>query len=294
MRDIDPRLQAALDSGATTHCRCWRLERSDGTVLGFTDHDRTIAFAGTTYRADTGLDAAALQTSTGLSVDNSQAMGALSDSAITEEDIRAGRFDGAVVDQYLVDWRDPSIRLHLFHGTIGELRRTDTSFEAELRGPTEALNLPVGRTMQRSCDRVVGDAKCRVALDDPAFRFDGVVTAGAGSCIEVSEAGPFAPGWFTGGLLRWTDGRNMGLTSTVRADAVVGGRRLDLEFAPAFGIVVGDRFTVTAGCDKTPETCRAKFGNFLNFRGFPHIPGEDWLMAYPKSGEVHDGSTLGR
>jgi uncharacterized phage protein (TIGR02218 family) len=47
-----------------------------------------------------------------------------------------------------------------------------------------------------------------------------------------------------------------------------------------------------AGCDKRAETCRAKFGNFLNFRGFPHIPGEDWVTAYPKDGVIHDGTSL--
>jgi len=52
------------------------------------------------------------------------------------------------------------------------------------------------------------------------------------------------------------------------------------------------RFRVVAGCDKTAETCRAKFSNFLNFRGFPHIPGDDWVTAYPKNGAVHDGSSL--
>jgi uncharacterized phage protein (TIGR02218 family) len=36
---------------------------------------------------------------------------------------------------------------------------------------------------------------------------------------------------------------------------------------------VGDGFTVTAGCDKSVKTCKAKFDNEVNFRGFPHVPG---------------------
>ena len=44
-----------------------------------------------------------------------------------------------------------------------------------------------------------------------------------------------------------------------------------------------------AGCDKQAPTCRLKFNNFLNFRGFPDIPGEDWLMATP----VNAASTSG-
>jgi uncharacterized phage protein (TIGR02218 family) len=49
-----------------------------------------------------------------------------------------------------------------------------------------------------------------------------------------------------------------------------------------------------AGCDKRAETCRLKFANFLNFRGFPHLPGEDWLTAVPKAEGANDGGSLGR
>ncbi len=43
------------------------------------------------------------------------------------------------------------------------------------------------------------------------------------------------------------------------------------------------------GCDKRLATCRGRFGNVLNFRGFPTIPGDDFLTAYPRDGERHDG-----
>ena len=51
----------------------------------------------------------------------------------------------------------------------------------------------------------------------------------------------------------------------------------------------GDRVRLEAGCDKLPRTCRKKFNNFLNFRGFPDIPGEDWLMSYPIPSGQNDG-----
>ena len=60
------------------------------------------------------------------------------------------------------------------------------------------------------------------------------------------------------------------------------------------GLVAGDLLRLEAGCDKRAETCREKFGNFLNFRGFPHIPGEDWLASYPVRSHRNDGGSLGR
>ena len=84
-----------LSTGCTTVCRCWAVARTDGVVLGFTDHDLDLWFEGVLFRASSGLSARALAQSTGLAVDNSEAVGALSDASVSETDLRAGRFDNA-------------------------------------------------------------------------------------------------------------------------------------------------------------------------------------------------------
>ena len=57
-------------------------------------------------------------------------------------------------------------------------------------------------------------------------------------------------------------------------------------------IAAGDSFTVTAGCDKRFETCHDRFNNVVNFRGFPHIPGNDFVISYPVQGEPgNDGKS---
>lgn len=296
IRDIDPKLKAKLEAGATTLCRCWRLRRKDGVVMGFTDHDRPITFEGTEFRADTGLDASALQTGNGLSVDNAQAAGALSDVGISEPDLIAGRYDAADVDQWLVDWTDPKLRYHLFSGVLGEIRRTEISFEAELRGLTEKLNVTVGRTIKRTCDAVLGDGRCRVDLSDGRFRHETTVAkVEPGGRLTVAVSGSFPAGWFRGGTVQWRSGLNNGLTGVIWHDLLLGSERvIQLTADPGCAVALGDSLTLTAGCDRLAETCRTKFDNFINFRGFPHIPGEDWVVAYPRQGETHDGSSLGR
>ena len=67
---------------------------------------------------------------------------------------------------------------------------------------------------------------------------------------------------------------------------------IDLWRAAQAPIAAGDAFDIFAGCDKSAATCRAKFSNFDNFRGFPHIPGEDWATVYPNADENHDGGSL--
>jgi uncharacterized phage protein (TIGR02218 family) len=284
MRGVSVEMQARLDTGATTMCRVWLVVRRDGVRFGFTDHDRDLRIGGDVFKAGSGLDASVLEASTGLSVDNGQAVGALSDVGLTEGDILAGRYDGAEVWQWLVDWSSPELKVLLFRGFLGEIRRGTSAFEAELRGITEVLNQPLGRMYLRQCDRVFGDAKCGIDADDPTFAADVTVLATSGKRgFSFDGLSGFQDGWFTNGTIRWASG----LVSLVKVD--VGGV---LEVWEEAEVAVGDTARVIAGCDKQAETCRVKFGNFLNFRGFPHIPGEDWTTAYPASGETHDGGSL--
>ena len=57
-------------------------------------------------------------------------------------------------------------------------------------------------------------------------------------------------------------------------------------------VIAGDAFTVTPGCDKQFSTCHDKFANVVNFRGFPHIPGQDAVLRYATKDGGHEGSVL--
>lgn len=296
MRAIDPELQARLSSGATTLCRCWRLTRRDGVRMGFTDHDCDLVFDGTTFAAATGLGASTLAQSAGLSVDNAEVVGALSSAGVTEADISAGRYDDAEVEHWLADWTDPELRVLLFTGSLGEVVRGKTAFEAELRGLGEALNRPVGRVYLRDCDAVLGDARCGIDLRQPEFMGSAQVVAPVGGAgFLVAGLSGFAEGWFARGRLDWLTGGNAGITGQVRRDEfTTDGRLLTLWEEPPRPVAPGDGFEVFAGCDKRFATCRGKFANAVNFRGFPHMPGEDWVNGYAREGGRHDGSSLFR
>lgn len=286
-------LQAHLEGGATTVCRAFAVARRDGVVLGFTDHDRDLAFEGILFRADTGLTARALSQSTGLAVDNSEALGALSSDAITEADILAGRYDGAELRSWLVNWQEPEERLLQFRGSLGEITRSGGAFTAELRGLTERLNQPVGRIYHARCSAVLGDGSCRFDTATPGFAAEGSVAAVEGAGLELTLPAGFAEGWFDRGRLEVLGGAAAGLGGVVRADRVLaeGRRRVELWQALGAAVAAGDPVRLVAGCDRRAGTCREKFGNFLNFRGFPDIPGEDWLMSYPaRSGKNTGGS----
>lgn len=290
MRDIPAPMQAKLDSGATTFCACWRIDRHGGPPLGFTDHDEAIAFDGVTFEASSGFTASGIERSLGLAIDNATAAGALRSASIVETDILRGRFDGAEVRLWQVDWTDPESRLLTFRGEIGEITRGALAFEAEIRGLSERLNRPVGRYFLPVCDAALGDGRCGVDVTAAAFRGQGFVEAVEDRRTAlVSGLTSFDADWFVGGALTWSGGANAGDRTRVRRQEKVGDLvRIEVEGDPAFAFAPGDGFAVVAGCDKRSETCREKFANFRNFRGFPYIPGESVIAAYPVDGGVYD------
>lgn len=278
-------LYAHLESGATTVCRAWTVRRGDGVVMGFTDHDRDLLVDGVSCRAATGMTARALQQTTGLSVDNSEAVGALSDAAITEADLLAGRFDRAEVRSYLVNWANPQDWVEQFRGSFGEITRAGGAFKAELRGLSEMLNQPQGYAFQPGCSAVLGDARCRFVTATPGYFVDCPVGSVAeGRVFDLSGLTLFEDRWFEHGRFEVLTGPAAGLIGMVKADRLIDGRRrVELWQSLMAEIAQGDVVRMLAGCNKTAATCRGKFANFLNFRGFPHIPGEDWLASCPVS-----------
>lgn len=286
-------LQEHLRSGMTTTCRCWTIKREDGQVYGFTDHDMELRFDGLAFKASSGLTAAAIEQATGLSIDNSEAMGALSDAAIREEDIEAGRFDGAQVRAWLVNWANPEQRVLQFRGSIGEMRRGGGAFHAELRGLTDLLNRPLGRIYQKPCTAVLGDSACRFNVAATGFQAEAeIVSLSAGSVLQLRGAESRDTTWFERGRLDVISGSASGLWASVKQDErVAGGRNVILWTGISGGLTVGDRVRLTAGCDKRMETCRKKFNNLINFQGFPDLPGEDWVMAVPKKDKPNKGGS---
>lgn len=293
MRSIPFALQSKLDSGVTTLCRCWLIARTDGVTQGFTDHDEDVVLDTVVCGAGSGLTGSEVTQKLGLAVDSSEISGALADGTLNEADLTAGRYDGAVVEIWLVDWSEPALRVLLAKGTLGEVRREGPAFIAEVRGLSDRLSQESGRLFTATCSADLGDGRCGIDLNNPVFRGIGSVTSpDAISAFTASGLDNFEDGWFSAGKLTFTSGANSGLSVEVKSHRKGGVVRLILWQAMPEPIAAGDTFIVTAGCDKRFATCRGRFNNAVNFRGFPHIPGNDFVIAHPLPGEPgHNGAS---
>ncbi|HWE77974.1 MAG TPA: phage BR0599 family protein, partial [Pseudolabrys sp.] len=195
---------------------------------------------------------------------------------------------------WLVDWSEPSLRVLLAKGVLGEIKRDGPVFTAELRGLSDRLTQDTGRLFATTCSADLGDARCKIDLTLPAYRGSGVIDAvTAVSAFTASGLDAYADGWFTAGKLTFTAGANAGLSVEVKTHRNNTAVAFSLWQAMPQPIAAGDAFVVTAGCDKAFATCHGRFANVVNFRGFPHIPGNDFVMSYPVAGGPgNDGSSL--
>lgn len=295
MRTLPPALAAHLASGATTLCRAWRITRRDGATLGFTDHDRDLVVDGLTLKAASGAASSESAEAAGLAVSGTELAGALCDEALSAEDLAAGLYDGAQVDLMLVNFAEPAQHVLLRRGTLGEVRSADGAFSAEVRSLADALNQTRGRRFSALCDADLGDVRCGIDITASAHSAEASVSAVEGALmLRLAGLDAFADGVFTHGRLAFVSGANAGFATEVKAHAAAGATaRVRLWQRPPFAVAEGDGVSLSAGCDKRFATCRDRFANALNFRGFPHMPGNDFVVAVAVSGEGgHDGSLL--
>lgn len=297
MRTLSPAMAESLAGGATTLARCWLLTRTDGVTLGFTDHDRPLAVEGVACLPAAGLEASDTHSDLGFAVGGGEVSGALTADTLQEADLAAGLYDDASVAVWWVDWQDPTRCLLLDTGTVGEVRRAGGAFTAEVRGLASRLDEAHGRQFDRACSADLGDARCGIDLTGSglvvACTVDG--TDGTGLLRAAALAG-LDDGWATGGRLRWTSGGNAGTAVEVRQHRrLPSAGELTLWRAMPVAIAPGESFELSAGCDKVFATCRDRFGNSTNFRGFPHMPGNDFVLRSVQDGEARmDGGSLFR
>ncbi len=294
MRTIAATLQTALDSGVTTLCWCWRVIRRDGVTLGFTDHDQPLTVAGQLHQAASARVEGDVDQRAGFAPGAAALAGVLNSTLIRETDVAGGLYDEATVEVRRVDWTNPSAHVLMWSGRFGEIRRQGARFEVELRGPAARLDRTIGRVLQRRCDAELGDARCGADVSGPSFTASASVTEVLDARRFVATGlDAFAADWFAGGVLTWASGDNAPARMRVENDFRSGAQTLiTLTSPPAQALSAGDAFTITAGCDKRWRTCHDTFANVANFRGFPMIPGDDWLFGGPSAGSHNNGESL--
>lgn len=275
MKPISEELLSHLSGEVTSLATCWKLTRRDNLVLGFTSHDRDIIFGGVNYLAGVGFVPTAIASNSELSVDNMEIEGMVDGEVMKEVDIRAGIYDFAEIEIFMVNFNDLSHgKLDLRTGWIGEVQYGGGRFNAEVRGLMQSFSQVIGELYSPSCRAKFGDARCGLDIGD--YTVSGVIDSVTSNQIFTDSSRSEDARYFTMGKITFTSGENAGMSVEVKEYGV--GGEIELVFPMAYGVEVGDAYSMQAGCDKSFPTCIAKFTNAVNFRGEPHVPGVDAML----------------
>ncbi len=252
----------------------WRIYRSDGVALGFTTHDRDLWFDGVLHRAAPGMLPSAIRRTAGFEDDPADVEGVLSHAAVTEADLAAGRYDGALIESGIVDWTTCESTI-LYAGEIAGLRQEGAGFRAELASAKARLAEDPIPLSSPSCRARFCGPGCGLSAAAHATRAKVLsIDPDEGSVqVDRSDTTPYRYG-----RLRWLDGPATGLASRITkalGDRLTLAGSVDVEFSTGLRVVLQE------GCDRTIATCAARFGNAANFRGEPFLPGNDMLAHYP-------------
>lgn len=264
-----------------------RIRRKDGTILGWTEHDRdaTVTVFGESLEllANPGFTLSSLVSTAGLGVDNATCE-VIAGEEITRADILAGRWDKASVYLFRYNWKDPAAGVvPVKRGHFGNFAPKLGSFSVEFRDLRQALQFNSTWVLQETCRWRLGDSRC--TKDLAGFTHAGTVTAVASQYQFTAAALAQADDYFGEGEVEWLTGANAGLRHKVRAFA--SGGVFTLAEAAIYSIGVTDTFIPIAGCRKRrTEDCVGKFDNVLNFGGEADKPLRDELMAPGQVEEV--------
>lgn len=285
MIQLNPQMQAFLASDVYRFASCWRITRQDQVVLRYTNHDGALVIGSEAFTPAGSFNASARQKQDIMQSRNLDLMGFITSDAITHEDLRGGRYRGAKVEEYLVDWEFPwagNFRYDVYWVTNTQF--SGENWKVTVEGLTSRLNQQVGRVFQRRCNHDFCDDGCQLVPAD--FTYGGVITvATSRRVIQVNltslpSAVPVNT-YFASGRMSFSSGLNQGVIHDIQMSAATGFDYLitfaiDLPFAPQ----IGDAFTMMAGCDRTFTQCTV-FNNIVNFGGFPYVPGVDAYLTLP-------------
>jgi uncharacterized phage protein (TIGR02218 family) len=275
VKSLSPTTLARLDEPLVLLAALITFALAGGSVLRLTDHDAPVTRGGQTWQPLCGLRRTATSISAGLDVNGQDLSGYFETGGITEAMIDSGALDNARVTTMLADVRDPDAYdvIPLLPGRVGDIKTERDTFTLQLNDDAELLQQRFGEATSPDCRANLGDARCKKVLT--SFTHTGTITSLVNARrfgVSVSQAA----GYFAYGLATFTSGANAGLQFEIKLSTT---GEIELFLPPWLTVAIGDAVTLVAGCDKTRATCKAKFGNVINFRGEPDVPGVTALTA---------------
>jgi len=279
MKSYSVQLSSALQKSLTKLATCMLITRTDNASFGFTTYDKLLSIGGVDYLPAASFNPTDIASTNNLDTDNLTVDGLLDATTITEDDLRAGRWDYAYFRIFQVNYVDLGMGDKKDRaGRLGDVTVNRQTFIAELLGLMESYGTIIGKLTQAACRYNLGDADCGytfVAGDIVTGTIDTAPDFFTLNDLGRTEANRF----FNEGSIEFGTGPAgetllTGLIYEIKS-YVVG--TWTTKHPMAYD-ATGYDYTMTRGCDRLFDTCRVTFSNVQNFGGEPWLRGPDALV----------------
>lgn len=280
MYQVPARAAGLIASPCARLATCYKITRVDGTVYRLTGHDRDITLDGEVYTPMDTVEVSAIRRETALKAQNADSKGIISSTLIKSDDLRAGKYKKAKIEETLVDWKFPfagKIIKNVFW--VMNVSYDGEAWSADLESLPHFLGAKVGDIYTRDCGYNLGDSDCGVNL--VALQTTGTVVGmldgDSRRIIRAASIAPQTDGYYDWGEVVFTSGANNGEKGEVKT-YVAATLDITLQLQLPYKVLPGDAFTLKPGCNKLKSTCKTKYSNVLNFGGYPYIPTTDRVL----------------
>ncbi len=270
-RAISPAMLALLAGGSPQLAVCLLLTRTDGVVLGLTGWQQGFTFQAVIYTPNSAITASAVRQNADISADDSETDGLLLSGAIAESDVRAGLWDNATYQLFLVNPNELSIGPIIVQaGRVGVQTLNDGTWKFQLMSWKTLLKQNVQIAASQTCRvKVLGDYQCKLNMAGRSHTV--TLSALSSDWLTLTTNDTQASGYYVYGIALGQSGENLNIQRQIasNADGVI-----VLREPFPFQVNDGDTLILTQGCDRNFSTCQA-LGNVINFHGEPFVPGND-------------------
>lgn len=286
-KTIDADMLTHYAGGTTSVAHALFVEREDGEMYGWTEHDANDEIDGFTYVCDDpGLEVQAIATAVGTDVGNMQITVVHSGEVFTMLDLIEHKWRNArfLIFRYNHRASPMVVGDECLAGYFGEIEVGDNTLKIELHDLRRLLNEPIGSARSKFCRYRLGSTTmptgglCMKDISAPPFTVPFEVTDVTGTARLVFQDDTLAhdADWFGEGYVEFDGGNLAGIRKKVHAYDADGTFHLSLP--TAVPIQIGDTGIAVVGCRKRHiEDCVLKFTNGINFGGEPHSRSLDTL-----------------
>lgn len=277
MKVLSTELRQLFNSSVSDVSFFFEFKLKNQTYKRLTSWTKDVIYNDEHYFSANGLIPTAFESRTDATTQDMQLELLIDGNIMKLSEIKNGFYDECEVKIFLASPSMMNERLYMSKGTLGSYKiKDDTSVSFEYKGIFYRLEKSIGDVYKHSCRANLYDSRCKVNKESYKLQ-DSVGEIITTKKFTAASIISFPDGYYNFGRLVFETGLNAGVEFSIKSQV---GNQIDLLLEPANPVSVSDQFTIYAGCDKSFNSCKTKFNNYLNFRGEPFIPGKEALAVY--------------